>query len=78
MLPDYIAQYLTDEGIPADALKDPLTSFKDLGLDMLDIATIANLIEGHTGRDVPDDTYERWDTLEDLAQAAAWFEGVVV
>lgn len=77
MLPDYITAYLTDEGIPTDALKDPLTSFKDLGLDMLDIATIANLIEEHTGRDVADEVYERWDTLEDLAQAAAWFEGVV-
>lgn len=77
MLPDYITTYLTDEGIPADALKGPLASFKDLRLDMLDIATIANLIEEHTGRDVADEVYERWDTLEDLAQAAAWFEGVL-
>lgn len=81
MLPDYLQTYLRNPLICPPHLwhliDDPQATFTDLLLDALARVELALLIEERTGRDVPDETYEAWDTLEDLAQAAAWFEGVL-
>jgi hypothetical protein len=81
MLPDYITDYLRNPLICREhfwhLLDDPQTTFEDLQLDALARVEIALLIEERTGRDVSDETYEAWDTLDDIAQAARWFEGVV-
>lgn len=81
MLPDYLTSYLRNPLICRERfwhlLDDPQTTLEELQLDALVRVEIALLIEERTGRDVPDETYEAWATLEDIAQAAAWFEGVV-
>lgn len=78
-LPVYITAYLDEQGIPEDAYADLLTSFADLRLDALARVEIAMLIEEHTGcLEIKDEVYEKWETLADVAEAAMWFEGVVV
>lgn len=81
MLPDYLTSYLHNPLICRERfwhlLDDPQTTLEELQLDALVRVEIALLIEERTGRDVSDETYEAWTTLEDIARAAEWFEGVV-
>jgi hypothetical protein len=69
-LPSYITAYLTEEGITAEAMADPIATLATLRLDALMRHIIAMLIEEHTGHDVRDVVYEAWQTLADVAETA--------
>ena len=84
-LPDYITRYLRNPLIcpRQDRITDPLATWTELGMHdgARDLARweIAMLIEDETGCPmIADDVIEKWETLADVAEAAMWFEGVVV
>ena len=65
-MPD-ILTYLKDQGIPTD---DLYATFHDLKLDPLDRIELALIIGDEAGIEVPDETYEVWDTLADVLETA--------
>ena len=65
-MPD-ILTYLKDQGIPTD---DLYATFHDLKLDPLDRIELALIIGDEAGIEVPDETYEAWDTLADVLETA--------
>lgn len=67
MLPDYITAYLDEQSIPHDDLD---ASFREIGLDQLDVQEIAMIIGDPNHIDVADIDYERWQTLADVAKVA--------
>lgn len=72
-MPD-ILTYLTDQGIPTD---DLYATFHDLQLDPLDRIELALIIGDEAGIEVPDETYEAWDTLADVLETAGKLQRAV-
>lgn len=51
----------------------------DLGFGQeIDLVGLQCAVEEALGVEFPDHAYARWLTVEDVCQAALWFEGVVV
>lgn len=70
-MPDTLLTYLTDQGIPTD---DLYATFHELQLDPLDRIELALIIGDEAGIEVPDETYEAWDTLADVLETARSLE----
>lgn len=66
-MPEALLTYLTDQGIPCD---DLYATFHELRIDPLDRIEIALIIGDEAGIEVPDETYEAWDTLADVLETA--------
>lgn len=57
----------------------PDAMLADLGFGQeIDLVGLQCAVEEEFGIEFPDHAYARWLTVEDVAQAALWFEGVVV
>lgn len=66
MMPD-ILTYIKDQGIPTD---DLYATFHDLGIGPILRVEIAMAIGDPHYVEVPDETYEAWDTLADVLETA--------
>ncbi|MGF0096238.1 acyl carrier protein [Peptoniphilus sp. SGI.035] len=55
-------------GINKDEIKMESNLRDDLGLDSLDAVELTMAIEEETGKEIPDDVFEKIVTIEDLIQ----------
>lgn len=73
-MPDTLLTYLTDQGIPCD---DLYATFHELGIAQIQRVEMALAIGDPHFVEVPDETYEAWDTLADVLETAGKLQRAV-
>lgn len=78
MLPDILATIRARTNPALHHLVKPETLLSDLGFTQeIDLVGLQCAVEEAVDLEFPDHAHAHWRNVDDIAQAAAWFEGVV-